>query len=185
MRNILFISFLLLSACSSGKGFFTGHSSLEVRSMGVDQVVLNADCLTTVCMEGFANEGEIWMTDIPMDQLRSGNFRNGQIIRLQILWTPIAGKTPLASTSTNLTIEHIIIADGEVGVYSGGGYCWSSGNPRDGMHLIIEESTITLQEHTDGFVDLLTPANMTGDIASHWDPTTARQIEVAAKRITG
>ena len=149
--------------------------------MGLDRVVLQPHCTTIVCTNGFANEGDVWMTDIPLDQLVEGNFLNGQIIHLQVLWTPVAGKTPLASTSTNLSIEHIIIADGRVGIYGGGGYCWMSGNPEKGMQLYIEDATIAIQEQSNGFLDLLTPATMNGRVRSVPDQTTARQIATAAE----
>ena len=151
--------------------------------MGSNSYTLLADCTTIVCTAGFANEGEIWMTDIPIDELAKGNSPNGQIVHLQVLWNPVAGKTPLASTSTNLVIRHIIIADGEVGVYGGGGYCWSKGSPSEGMKLDIEEATIAIQDRSPGFSDLLTPATMTGDLTSRPDDVTARQIATAARRI--
>ncbi len=148
--------------------------------MGLNRIVLLADCDTIVCTEGFANEGDIWMTDIPMDQIQNGNILNGQIIHLQVLWTPVAGKTPLASTSTNLAIEHIIISNGNVGIYGGGGYCWKYGNPEDGMHLLIEDATIAIHEQSADFADLLTPATMNGSVRSIPDTTLAKQIAAAA-----
>ena len=187
MKSNLFTLVLLLisliSSCTSG-GVITNHSSsLEVYSMGLNQVVLRIDCTTIVCTKGFANEGDIWMTDIPMEDLLAGEFTNGQIIHLQVLWTPVAGKTPLASTSTNLSIEHIIIADGNVGVYGGGGYCGLSGNPERGMQLNIEDATIAIQKQSSGFDDLLTPATMNGQVRSVPDKTIARQIATAAEML--
>lgn len=184
MRSLLICIILLLPACSANTSFFTRKTSLEVRSMGLHKVLLNVDCSTIVCTPGFANEGDIWMTDIPLDQLIAGNVTNGQIIHLQVLWTPVAGKTPLASSSTNLTIKQIIIVDGEIGIYGGGGYCWSSGHPNKGMQLAIEGATIALQERSSGFNDLLTPATMTGYVTSKPDAIVARQIATAAARIT-
>ncbi|MAI66746.1 MAG: hypothetical protein CMJ26_02575 [Phycisphaerae bacterium] len=172
---------LLLSACSVGSS--TQNTSLEVHSMGLDRAILYADCSTIVCTEGFANEGDIWMTDIPMEQIVSGDFINGQIIHFQVLWTPVSGKTPLASTSTNVTIKHIIISDGVVGVYGGGGYCWKYGNPKDGMQLNIEEATVAIEEQRAQFDDLLSPATMVGRVSSVPNKTIAKQIANAADRI--
>lgn len=183
MHKILLTLLLFLPACTSGGGF-AQHSSVQIQSMGRNSNTLYADCSTIVCTTGFANEGEIWMTDIPIEELAQGNSPDGQIIQLQVLWIPMAGKTPLASTSTNLAIKHIIIADGEVGVYGGGGYCWSKGSPSEGMRLDIEEATIAIQHQSSGFFDLLTPATMTGDLRSRPDDVTARQIATAARRIT-
>ena len=181
IRNLFFLLFLLIPACSIGSGITAHSSSLEVHSMKLHRVILKVNCSTIVCAKGFANEGDIWMTDIPLDQLESGDFTNGQIVHLQVLWTPVAGKTPLASTSTNLSIEHIIISDGQVGIYGGGGYCWLNGTAEDGMQLNIENATIAIQQNTDGFADLLTPATMNGEVQSVPNQTVARQIATAAE----
>lgn len=181
IRNSLLLIVLSIQACTSVGTISTHSSSLEVYSMGLDRVVLQPNCTTIVCTNGFANEGEIWMTDIPLEQLEEGNFTNGQILHLQVLWTPVAGKTPLTSTSTNLSIEHIIVAEGRVGVYGGGGYCWMSGDPENGMQLSVEDATIAIQEQSNGFIDLLTPATMSGRVRSVSNPTIARQIASAAE----
>ncbi len=179
MRNLFILSFLLVSGCSSG-GLFSHTTALEVHSMGLDRAVLRANCTTIVCTEGFANEGDIWMTDIPMDDLVSGDFDTGQIIHLQLLWKPVAGKTPLESTSTNLTIKQYIISDGAVGVYGGGGFCWPTGAPEKGISLYIEEANVSLENSNGNFNDLLSPASMTGQVRSTPDKAIARQIENAA-----
>ncbi len=180
MRNVFILVIIYLSGCSTGGGFLSNRI-LEIHSMGLNRVILQPNCSTIVCTKGFANEGDIWMTDIPIERIEAGDFQNGQIIHLQVLWTPVAGKTPLASTSTNLSIELIIISDGHVGIYGGGGYCWMDGNPKDGMQLYIEDATIAIQERGVGFSDLLTPATMNGRVRSMPDSVTARQIANAAE----
>lgn len=180
MRSVCILVIIVLSGCSTGGGFLSNRQ-LEIHSMGLHRVVLQPNCTTIVCTNGFANEGDIWMTDIPLEQIESGDISNGQIIHLQVLWTPVAGKTPLASTSTNLSIELIIISEGHIGVYGGGGYCWMSGTPKDGMQLYIEDATLAIQELSEGFADLLTPATMGGRVQSEPDAITARQIANAAE----
>ena len=180
MRSVFILVLFIISGCSTGGGFLSNRK-LEVHSMGLDRVVLQPNCTTIVCTPGFANEGDVWMTDIPLEQIESGAILNGQIIHLQVLWTPVAGKTPLASTSTNLSIELIIISDGHIGVYGGGGYCWMTGTPTDGMQLSIENATLAIQEQSAGFADLLTPATMDDRVRSEPDAITARQIANAAE----
>ena len=180
MRNVFILLIIFIAGCSTGGGFLSNRS-LEIHSMGLKRVVLRPNCTTIVCTKGFANEGDVWMTDIPLERIESGEIMNGQIIHLQVLWTPVAGKTPLASTSTNLSIELIIISDGHIGIYGGGGYCWMNGNPKDGMQLYIEDATIAIQEQGAGFSDLLTPATMGGRVRSEPDHVTARQIANAAE----
>ena len=180
IRKLSLFLLLILTSCSAGGGFSTHASSIEVHSMGLDRAVLRPQCTTIVCTKGFANEGDVWMTDIPLDQLESGEFTNGQIIHLQVLWTPVAGKTPLASTSTNISIEYIIISEGKVGTYSGGGFGWLAGTPEKGMKLNIEGATVSIQKQSVGFADLLTPATVVGQVRSIPDQTIARQIATSA-----
>jgi len=149
--------------------------------MGLNRVVLQANCTTIVCTQGFANDGDVWMTDIPLDKLESGEFTNGQIIHLQVLWKPVAGKTPLNSLSTNLSITYTIISEGNVGIYGGGGFCWMSGTPATGMNLNIEDATIALQQKNAGFNDLLTPATMLGHVQAVPDNEKARRLANAAE----
>ncbi len=184
MRNFILVCFVLAFAgCSQVARNTNPLSSLKVESYGIDQVIFPIDCSVVVCTEGFANEGYIWMTDLSDDALRSGNITNGQIVQLQLLWLPEAGKTPLAETSTNFVIEHIIVSDGEVGIYGGGGFCWPHGNASTGMTLDIEDATVAMQEQSERFVDLLTPATVTGLVRSNPDANKSRLIEVAAQRI--
>ena len=180
---LLLLSIFLLPSCSTG-GLFADNSSLEIHSMGLDRKVLRANCTTIVCTEGFANEGDIWMTDIPMDQIISGDFQTGQIIHLQLLWKPVAGKTPLVSTSTNLTIKYYIISNGAVGIYGGGGFCWPSGDLDNGLSLFIEDANLSIESTNANFIDLLSPASMSGRVTSVPESITARQIKNAAALFT-
>jgi hypothetical protein len=181
-RKFFLLSIFLFPACTN-VGFTTHNSSLEVHSMGLDRSVLKANCSTIVCTDGFANEGDIWMTDIPTDLLEKGEFSTGQIIHLQLLWKPVAGKTPLVSTSTNVSIKHYIMTNGIVGVYSGGGFCWPSGSPKNGLSLFVEEANLTLQDSSSGFNDLLSPATMSGRVTAIPNSKIARQIANAAEFI--
>ncbi len=184
MHKLILVCFVvLLASCTHISRNTKPLSSLKVESYAIDQVIFPIDCSIVVCTEGFANEGYIWMTDLSDDVLRSGDITNGQIVQLQLLWLPEAGKTPLAETSTNFVIEHIIVSDGEVGIYGGGGFCWPHGNATTGLTLDVEDATIAMQEQSDGFNDLLTPATVTGLVRSNPDANKSRLIEAAALRI--
>ena len=184
MLNLFFVCFVvLLAGCSQIANNTDPMTSLKVESYGIDQVIFPIDCSTVVCSEGFANEGFIWMTDLSDEALRGCTISNGQIVKLQLLWLPEAGKTPLAETSTNFVIEHIIVSDDEVGIYGGGGFCWPQGNASTGLTLDIEDATVAIQEQSDRFIDLLTPATVTGIVRSKPDINKSRLIEAAAQRI--
>ncbi len=184
MLKVTFACFtLFLVSCSHIARTNSPLSSLTLESYGIDQVIYPIECSTVVCTTGFANEGYVWMTDLSEEALRSGNITNGQIVQLQLLWIPEAGKTPLAETSTNFVVEHIIVSDGVVGIYGGGGFCWPSGNAETGMTLDIEDATVAIQEEDERFVDLLTPATLVGTVYSTPNVNKSRLIAAAAERL--
>jgi hypothetical protein len=157
---------------------------LQVHSLGPEQHLLNCSSSIAASISSTKSEGEIWLTNIPLDLLESGNFESGLIIRLQVLWSPTPGKTPLASTSTNVNIKQIVIAGDQVGVYVGAGFGWPTGSPESGLSISMEDATIELQESTDYFKDLLTPATMIGYIHAPADIALARKLADYADRYT-
>jgi hypothetical protein len=179
--SFLFIHTIFLLGCSNGN-FLPNNKALEVHSLGPEQLVLHCDFEVVVSMPSSGTEGEIWATDIPIDLLESGEFESGQIIQMQVLWIPTPGKTPLASTSTNITINQIIISGDERGVYVGAGYGWPSGTPEEGISINMEDATIELQSSTANFSDLLTPATMVGYIHAPTNTTIARKLSAIAAR---
>ena len=193
LRNsILLIISALLTCCTSWN--FLGQSRpLQVHSLGPEQVLLDCSSPIAASMPSDSSEGELWLTNIPLDLLESGNLESGQIIRnevlwiirMQVLWIPSPGKTPLVSTSTNVTIKQIIISGDEVGVYVGAGFGWPTGSPENGMSINMEDATLVLQSSTDRFVNALKPAaTMIGFINAPADTTLARKISAYAARYT-
>ncbi len=184
LRNsFLFIFIIFLTGCSN-VNFLGNNQALQIHSLGPDQLVLHCNFNVIASMSSSGTEGELWATDIPLDLLEAGNFDSGQIIRMQVLWIPSPGKTPLESTSTNITIQHIIISGDESGVYVGAGYGWPTGSPEKGLSINMEDATIELQSSTSNFSDLLTPATIVGFIHAPSDKTIARKLSALAQRYT-
>lgn len=180
-NSFLLISCMFLTGCTGGN--FLGQSRpLQVHSLGREQVLLDCSSSIAASMPSVSNEGELWLTNIPLDLLESGNVESGQIIRMQVLWTPSPGKTPLVPTSTNVSIKQIIISGDEVGVYVGAGFGWPTSSITDGISISMEDATIELQSATDRFADLLTPATMVGYIHAPTDAPLARKISAYAER---
>ncbi len=183
-RSSLLSILAFLSGCTNAN-FFGESLPLQTQSLGLEKLVLLSNCPITASMPNEANEGELWLTDIPIDLLESGEFENGQIVRMQVLWLPTPGKTPLASTSTNVSIKQIIFSNGEIGVYAGAGFGWPSGSPEEGLSIYMEDATMVLLSSTSQFDDLLTPATMVGHIHARADTILARQISSYANAYLG
>ena len=124
------------------------------------------------------------LSTIPLETLASGDFEEAQVVHVQMLWKPRPGRTPVNSESTNLSIRYVVLVDGQVGVYGGGGFGWPRGTPgKTGFGLNISGSNLALLESTDGFRDLLTPARLSGQIGAPLDETVAIRMRDAVSQI--
>lgn len=123
-------------------------------------------------------------SDIPYDELARGTAQNGQFLHIEVLWRPKAGKTPIDSTATNLSIRLVVVAKGEIGIYGGGGFGWITDGTEDDDRIGIEitGSNLSLLDKTKGFVDLLSPAAMTGELGAMKNPENARATRRAASQ---
>lgn len=130
-----------------------------------------------VCGEDPYVDTSVWMTDIPTETLMSGEIPQGQILHVELLFQPRPGWTPIDSTATNLAIRYMLIVDGQVGIYEGGGFGYPIGTGRNSsMTLRINEATMQLSKSTDGFVDLLSPAVLSGTFSGPCDTTEVERI---------
>lgn len=121
--------------------------------------------------------------DIPLDDMAKGLKVSGQMVNIQMLWEPRPGMTPIEPTTTNISIRLVVFAEGEVGLYGGGGFAWPRGKPEDGsMGLLITGSNLSLIARTKGFVDLLSPAQMLGTVTATMDEAQANTIRRAASQ---
>lgn len=120
------------------------------------------------------------------DELRAGTVETAQAITIRFLWEPWAGRTPVNREATNLTIRHVVIAGEEVAVYGGGGFGWPRGTPGEtDFGLSIAGSNVSLLDSTPGFLDLLTPAVVRGEVAGSLDESgTIRLRDAISQYVT-
>ena len=110
------------------------------------------------------------MSTVPLEDLRSGNFENAQVVDIQLMWEPRAGRTPVSKDSTNLVIRYVVLVGDQVGIYGGGGFGWPKGTPgKTGFGLDITGSSVSLVDSTDEFRDLLSPATLLGQVGCPLD----------------
>lgn len=121
---------------------------------------------------------------IPYEALADGSARNGTFLHVEVLWRPKAGATAIVPESTNLSIRYVVVSEGEVGVYGGGGFAWITGGTEedDSIELNVTGSTISLLDRTPGFVDLLSPAELLGELGATKSPERARATCRAASQ---
>lgn len=179
IRALLLGSMLACAGCqSSGTAGATALSSFGERG------TLSADFSTVVFDFERGSDASFYLTDVDPDALARGNVDAGQVLHVELLWTPKAGRTPMDDSATNVTLRHVVIVDGEVGVYIGTGFARVGGDLLgDEASLSIRASTMRLQESTPGFADALGVASIRGTLRAARDASEARQIHRGASRL--
>lgn len=77
-----------------------------------------------------------------------------------------------------------MVSNGEVGVYIGGGFAWINGGKEkdDAIGLEITGASVSLVDKTPGFVDLLSPATLIGELGAQKNAENARATRRAASQ---
>lgn len=128
------------------------------------------------------------LSDLTSEQLQNptGNSVElfGYVLHVELLWVPLAGKTAIDPEATNISIRLIVFSGHEVGLYGGGGFAWPKGEPGEEDYGVdIVGSNATLLAATNGFKDLLSPAQLTGRLRSTLNETQNKQMRRAASQI--
>ncbi|MSR40687.1 MAG: hypothetical protein EXS10_02145 [Phycisphaerales bacterium] len=125
-----------------------------------------------------------WMSDVPLDALTSGKVQQGVVSHVQLLWRPYPGKTPTGSSALNLAVRVLVISNGEMGLYSGGGFGDPAGDAGDDLvELVVMGSSLTLVAKTQGFTDLLSPCALIVDVAARLSPEDAVRYRRGAAQL--
>lgn len=172
----------LLSGCRGGLigwvGF--GGSSYELRSVA-RQTVLRPSLRLRAYRAEDANTAHFFLTDLSVDDLqRDADLAGitGNIVHIHLFLRPKAGRTPIDSTAFNASIEHLVIANGQIGIYQGGGFMIPGGTPGDRtLGGNLSGATLRLTRATPGLRDLLGPSQADARFSAKLDEETASLIE--------
>ena len=164
----------LLPGCST-------HASVRMRSQ-TNGAVLSPGFSTTAYTFSDENTVDLYLTDIPADAFQtppdpSADHPAGQILHIHMFIRPSPGKTPIEPQAANCSIRHLILADGAIGVYGGGGFLLPSSSAKSGTFSgTISEGTLRLQAATPNFNDALGPSNLRANFRIHEDRDLANLI---------
>jgi hypothetical protein len=172
LRLVLLLAGVLLVGCA-------GDSTVSVRS--VAEPVVDAPRLpTAVYSTSDRNTADIYLTDLPMTALDPGtplDGISGRIVHVHVFIVPRAGHTPIESSACSITLRHIVLAEGEVGIYSGGGFFLPSGRVgRRELSGRVKDATLRLTARTDGFADRLGAAVLSATIKAERNESLAKRI---------
>ncbi len=181
----------LLSACAialistiPGCDSVKQVGSMRIQSLDADPVAIDAKYTTAFYAHGGSVESSFILSDVPLEKLLKSKVSNGHILHVQMLWIPKPGSTPMDSSATNVSLRYIIMSNGELGLYTGAGFAI----PQDKMgsdlvEIDLRSASLTLTDSTPGFVDLLTPAKLTGDFTATLNDQRTQQMRSALRRI--
>lgn len=180
-------AFLLAVLAFAASGCKISHSAGNLRSQSLrtNSVILPGNYHVAVFSSNNIAGTSILLSDVPIEQVVSGQVINAQILHIELLWLPKAGETPMDSSATNASIRHIVISNGQVGIYAGAGFALPDKDPagNDSMTVTLRDASLALQESTTGFVDLLSPTRLTGTFTAKRDDKRARQLYFAISQL--
>ncbi|MCL4219937.1 MAG: hypothetical protein KJZ65_01070 [Phycisphaerales bacterium] len=182
ISTALLAACLVLAGCSIVPASFVGsRSAVEIDSQAFD-VGLRPNLPIRLYRFVDKNTADVILTDISMESLTdpSGPPPTGNIIHVQLFVHPKPGRTPIASTACSATVQHLVLARGQVGVYTGGGFLYPDAPPGEKYFGgSISAAALRLTRATDQFVDQLGPSQ--GNIsfvAQRDDATVARLLTI-------
>lgn len=193
-----FSSLPIVALLTLGAAILAGCSrpilSSGVRVRSVDHPVVFAPAIAS---SGYRSENpssaDIYFSDIPLGQLAAADSLeglSGSIVHMHMFLRPKPGKTPVERTASTVTIRHIVLADGEIGLYGGGGFLFPSGKPGDdSFGGSVKEGSVRLLASTPGFVDRLGAAEFSAGLVAPEDEAAsaimAHLVEHAARVARG
>jgi hypothetical protein len=160
----------------------------HVKVASVNSPVVDAPLLPVAAyLTPDGNTAEVYLTDLDPDKLDPGTDLSrvsGRIVQLRLFLSPKAGSTPIASTACSTAVRHIVLADGAIGVYAGGGFLLPDGRP-GGREFSgrISDATLKLVARSGGFADRLGPAVLSGTFAATRNEALARKLAARVQDI--
>ena len=161
--------------------------TLEARSDSGGSV-LEPILPTAVYQHPDEQTADVYMTDLPMGRLSDLNDNlaglTGQLVQLHIFMIPEGGKTPQSPQACTATVRHIVVADGIIGVYGGGGYVDSTEFGEPTLTAEIKNMSLRLVESTPGFADRLGTVQLTGSVTAGLNERAARALAGRVQAMT-
>jgi hypothetical protein len=166
-------------------GGCAGDSSVRVRSEAA--AVMDAPRLPlAVYSSPDQAAADIYLSDLSAADLDPGvDFTkvSGRIVAMRLFVVPLAGATPTDPSACSVSVRHIVLANGAIGVYSGGGFLNPSRAGTTDIAGTIRGATVRLTHQTAGFNDRLGPATLDAEFRAARDEAMARRLKVVVDQI--
>lgn len=171
------------AACLAGCSSIGGGGSPRAASTSPEGGSLSLDLPTRCFTARDGNWADFYLTDLPAEVFHAGadaSTMRGTIFHLHMFLNPKAGRTPLSPSASTCIVRVLVIADGQIGVYGGGGFM-SRGGGVDEASLTarLRAGTLELTRATPGFADALGQAVVSGTFSCPRDDREALLISRA------
>jgi len=167
----------------SGCGIVGSAGAMRVASRGDEAGEFALNLPTRYYDSKDNNSVEFFLTDLPDEVWLKGadvTDMNGVIVHVLMFLQPKAGRTPIEDTASTATVRVLILSNGELGVYGGGGFLVRSGSPGDRtVGGSISQGTVQLIRATPGFEDKLGPGYFGGSFGASRNPEQVAAIRRA------
>lgn len=137
-----------------------------------------------------ANTVDVLLTDLPVDRILNPMDTlqdvSGSIVHIHLFLMPKAGRTPIDDSACNSTVRHMIIAQGAMGLYGGGGFLFPE-DDADGrtFSATLEDASLRLVRKGPAFADRLNgPARAHGSFSAVRDDARTRALQARFGRLS-
>lgn len=170
-----------LAACAG-----VGTSSTKLDSAEFP-VRLAPEFTTLVYVPYEDTQADVYLTDLPdtaFDDPIELARSSGQLAHVRMFLRPRAGRTPIDSTACSAAVTWFILAEGRVGVYTGGGFLSPRGKPGGQTFSgSMSEGTLRLYARGPGFVDQIGSGELDLSFRAVLDKRTAEELRRTADRL--
>lgn len=148
---------LALATCTlAGCGTLGGSTTTRLQSAATGDTLAPALPIRVYASRD-RSSADFYLTDIPEDLWNlESDLRNvsGVIVHVTMFVEPKSGRTPIATTAMSGTTRWLVLSNGEVGLYGGGGFVDVSGEPGDpSLRASMRDGSVRLVRATPGFRD--------------------------------
>lgn len=173
---------LMFAGCSRipGLGRFAASSG-SLKATGETTGNTLAPHLDTIAyIDRGQGEADVYLTDLTSDELDPAtplDELTGSIIHIKLFLKPKAGRTPIEPTASSAMVRQLVLANGAIGLYGGGGFIFQRGSAGDrSVGGSIANATLKLVRSTPDFADQLGTVDFTGSFTARLNPEQAEQL---------
>jgi hypothetical protein len=179
---------LLLASCGlTGCGVFGSSVTRDATLTSFDAgTVLTIEPKFQAYYAADPNTADFYLSDLPAeafaDDADLSRF-SGSLVHVHMFLAPKAGSTPIAFSANSVTVRHLIIAEGQLGQYSGGGFLLPKGTAGDSSFGgTLKDASMRLTARTPGFVDRLGAAEFESGLKVPKDVSRAKRMALLMER---